>query len=145
MSVPEPLANWCVLGAAIAMYVPFSLSQTKPKPVLQPNRLAPRICVPLLLPLPLTRLNQAETENLPVLASADATSSALTPIALNSLLRTPPPTLPASAFAATDDDPAETTGPSATAFASESPPWTTTAYRDQTSAGTLSPLAAPTK
>ena len=110
------------------MYVPFSLSKTNPEPAFQSGRLAARICVPLLsFPLPLTRLNQAETENLPVLASADATSSALTPIALNSLLRTPPPILPASAFAATDDDPAETAGPPATAFASESPPWTTTA------------------
>ena len=79
-----------------------------------------------LPPLP-SRLNQPETENFPVSASADAAFATLTPTALATDLRMPPPTLPASAAAATSAEPAVAAGPPATELAIESPPWITTA------------------
>ena len=87
------------------------------------------MCVPLPLPPSPSRLNQPETENLPVLASDDAgfPMATLTPLALAAVLVTPPPTRPAVGDAATDVEPALTATPPATAFASASPPWMTTA------------------
>ena len=107
-------------------------------PFCQPGRLAASTCVPLPLsapPSPL-RLNQPETENLPVSSSvveavvvpmATLTAIAL-PVPLFADLRMPPPTMPAPASALTQVVlPIATAGPPATAFSTDEPPWMTTA------------------
>ena len=103
-------------------------------PFCQPGRLAASTCVPLPLsapPSPL-RLNQPETENLPVSSSVVEAvvvpMATLTAIALPIDFRMPPPTLPAPASGLTALAlPTVTAGPPAIAFSIDEPPWMTAA------------------
>ena len=82
----------------------------------------------MAVPLPV-RLNQPERENSLLFARAPAFAglTTFTPLALAVDLFTPPPTTPDPAVAETAVEPALTATPPETAFASESPPWMTTA------------------